>query len=328
MQTSKCLKLYFFLTVVFNLLVLFSFSQNDKQDMKSAMLTYVSDSACNCIKKINTAGKPYSIINDEINDCILNQVSFYRLTRILIEKDSFLLYMNDSTLPISQYTQLDAKSDEFLNYYFEIKSQLLENCLSMMAKVYSNDEVHQNSLSSNKKAMKLYNEAVELEKGNLSEKSIELLLKSIKKDSNFAFAWDILGLNYRKTGEYDKAIDAYEHSITIDPKGKLPWQNMAVVYEYKKDYMGAIICYKKLAKLDIINPEVFYGIGRIYALYLNDYEYALENMCIAFSLYKEINSPDVEDAKTFINVIHEDMKKDGNEEKFEAILLKHFPNEK
>lgn len=321
-------KSYFFLTVIFNLMVLFSYSQTHKEEMKSAMLAYVSDSACNCTKKIITTDKSYSTINDEINNCILDQVSFYRLTCKLIEKDSFLLYMNDTTLPINQFSQVDENSDEFLNYYFEIKSHLLENCVSMMAKVYSNDEIHQNSLSSNKKAMKLYNEAVELEKKNQSEKSIELLLKSLKKDNKFAFAWDILGLNYRKIGDYDKAIDAYEHSIAIDPKGKLPWQNMAVVYEYKKDYTGAIICYKKLSKLDVMNPEVYYGIGRIYANYLYDNEYALENMCIAFSLYKEINSPFVEDAKTLINIIHENMKKEGNEEKFEAILLKHFPNVK
>jgi tetratricopeptide (TPR) repeat protein len=195
----------------------------------------------------------------------------------------------------------------------------------MKAKSYSKDELHEFSMSSNKKALELYSKSLEAENEKDYAKAVDYLLKALKKDSLFAFAWDNLGLNYRRLGEYDKAIDAYEHSIRVDPNGKLPWQNMAIAYEMKKDYIGAIICFKKLALLDVTNPEIYYGIGRISATHLGDYESALENICIAFSLYKEINSPDIKDAKQLIGLIYDAMKKNGDEERYNQILLKHFP---
>ena len=321
---TNCSILFLFLFF----LSLKSFSQTDKKKLKESNLAYISESACDCIKQLDLKGKSYNIVNEAINDCIYKQVSFYRLTSILIEKDSFLLFMNDSTLPIDQYLNAKIEDNEFLDYYYEIKGFLLENCVSMRINFYSNEEHHEHSLSTNKKALKWYYQAIELENANKNEESIALLKKVLQKDSVFAFAWDMLGLNYRKIGEYDKAIEAYEKSIAIDPKGKFPWQNMAIVYEYKKDYIGAIICYQKLGELDIINPEVFYGIGRITAFYLNDFENALDNICIAFSLYREANSPEKNDAMKIMEYIHDEMKKDGNEAEYDKILLKHFSSPK
>jgi tetratricopeptide (TPR) repeat protein len=301
-----------------------SFSQTDKEKLKETNLAYISESACDCIKQLDLKDKSYDIVNEAINDCMYKQVSFYRLTSILIEKDSFLLFMNDSTLPIDHHLNAKIEDNEFLDYYFEIKRYMLENCMSMRINIYSPEEKHDQSYSTNKKALKWYYKAIELVNANKNKESIELLKKALHKDSVFAFAWDMLGLNYRKVGEYDKAIEAYEKSISIDPKGKFPWQNMAIVYEYKKDYTGSIICYKKLGELDIVNPEVFYGIGRITAYYLNDNEYALENICIALSLYTEANLPEKNDAMKIIGYIHDEMKRDGKEAEYDKILLKHF----
>jgi cytochrome c-type biogenesis protein CcmH/NrfG len=45
------------------------------------------------------------------------------------------------------------------------------------------------------------------------------------QDPEFAFAWDNLGISYRRLNNYDKAIDAYSKSIAIDPK----WINAAKI---------------------------------------------------------------------------------------------------
>jgi tetratricopeptide (TPR) repeat protein len=324
MHFQKNIKKRFILFFCICFIALNSFSQTDKKQMKESMLAYVSDLACNSIKKLDLKDKSYNIVNEAINDCIYKEVSFYRLTNILIEKDSFLLFMNDTTFRVDHILNAKIEENEFLDYYFEIKSYLLENCVSMRLNLYSNEEHHEHSLSKKKKALKWYYKAIELKNANKYDESIVLLKKVLKKDSIFAFAWDMLGLNYRKIGEFDKSIEAYEKSISIDPKGKFPWQNMAIAYEYKKDYIGAIICYKKLGELDIINPEVFYGIGRITAFYMNDNENALENICIALSLYNEANSPEKKDAMYIIGYIHDEMKKEGKEAEYDKILLKHF----
>jgi len=123
-----------------------------------------------------------------------------------------------------------------------------------------------------------------------------------------------------KLGEYDKAIGAYNKSLEVDPTGLLPLQNIAIVYQYKKEYKKAIKAYEKLAEIDKYNPEVYYGIGQIYSVYLKEYEKGLDNMCKAYNLYVEQKSPYRSDAEEIISMIHTEMKKEGKEEKFNEIL--------
>jgi cytochrome c-type biogenesis protein CcmH/NrfG len=54
------------------------------------------------------------------------------------------------------------------------------------------------------------------------------------QDPEFAFAWDNLGISYRRLNNYDKAIDAYSKSIAIDPKWINAATNIAVAYIHKK----------------------------------------------------------------------------------------------
>ena len=152
------------------------------------------------------------------------------------------------------------------------------------------------------------------------EKAKDLFEKAVKEDPEFAFAWDNLGLSYRRLNNFDKAMDSYEKSLEIDPKGMMPLQNIAVVYEYKKKYKKAITAYEKLAELDKNNPEVYYGIGNIYTTYIKNYETGLENMCKAYNLYIEQKSPYRTDAEKIISIIYAEMKKQGNEDKFNQIL--------
>jgi tetratricopeptide (TPR) repeat protein len=119
---------------------------------------------------------------------------------------------------------------------------------------------------------------------------------------------------------YDKAIECYERSLKIDPKGQMPLQNIAVAYQYKKEFQKAIDAYKRLSVLDRNNPEIYYGIGVIYASSLIDYELSLENMCKAYNLYVEQKSPYRTDAEKLINALYVEMKKQGKEQKFKEIL--------
>jgi tetratricopeptide (TPR) repeat protein len=120
--------------------------------------------------------------------------------------------------------------------------------------------------------------------------------------------------------KFDEAIDAYEKSLEIDPNGMMPLQNIAVAYQYKKEYKKAIKAYKKLAIIDKSNPEVFYGIGNVYTINLKDYEEGLDYLCKAYNMYIEQKSPYRTDAEKLINYIYSEMKEQGKEEKFNQIL--------
>jgi tetratricopeptide (TPR) repeat protein len=124
----------------------------------------------------------------------------------------------------------------------------------------------------------------------------------------------------RKLGNYDEAIEAYKKSLEIEPKGVMPLQNIAIVYQYKKEYDEAINAYEKLAEVDKNNPEVYFGIGHIYSSYKNDYEKGLDNMCKAYNLYVQQKSPYRTDAEKVIQTIYSEMKKQGNEKRFSEIL--------
>jgi tetratricopeptide (TPR) repeat protein len=139
----------------------------------------------------------------------------------------------------------------------------------------------------------------------------------------FSFAWDNLGICYRKTDQYDEALKAYRKSIVANPQGRMPWQNIAVVYEFQKEYQKAIDAYQQLSLLDKDNPEVFYGIGRIYIFKLQDYEKGLDNICTAYRIYETQKSPFRSDAETIIGHVYSEMKKQGKDKRFYEILKAH-----
>ena len=197
---------------------------------------------------------------------------------------------------------------------------MMSNCTSLKEKIASNEKQSAKSFSDNKKAIEYYNKGMDQSKNENFEKAIEYFEKAVKEDSEFAFAWDNLGINYRRLNNYDKAIECYKKSLELDPKGLMPLQNIAIVYQYKKEYNKAIEAYEKLAEIDKNNPEIYYGIGNVYATNLKDYEKGLENMCKAYNLYVYLKSPYRADAEKIISLIYVEMKKQGKEEKFNQIL--------
>jgi tetratricopeptide (TPR) repeat protein len=149
---------------------------------------------------------------------------------------------------------------------------------------------------------------------------------ALKIDPLFAFAWDNLGLSYRKLNNYDKAIEAYNSSLKVDPNGLTPLQNIAVAYEFKKQYDKAIDAYERLSKVDKDNPEVYYGMGRLYVVYLEDYENGLQNLCKAYNIYTDQKSPYRTDAESMISMAYREMKKQGKEKRFTEILKENHIN--
>ena len=93
-----------------------------------------------------------------------------------------------------------------------------------------------------------------------------------------------------------------------------------MAYQYKKEYDKAIKSYEKLATIDKNNPEIYYGIGNIYAMNLKDYEKGLDNMCKAYNMYVKQKSPYRADAEKMINMIYGEMKEKGKEDVFNKIL--------
>lgn len=292
---------------------------------KKQFLKELSENACKCIDSIYTYDKIKDSIASEISSCIDKQVGAYQMGVKIASIGNLdsVKEGDDGKKVIDISINFNPKSNEYKTYYYELERYLTSNCSTIKDKMAVNDKVNSKSVSRNSEALRYYSLGLEESKKENFEKSIEYYKKALVFDKEFAFAYDNMGICYRRLNKFDEAIDAYEKSLKIDPNGTMPLQNIAIAYLYKKDYKKAVKSYEKLAKLDPKNPEVYYGIGNIYAQYLFEYEKALENLCLAYTIYVEIKSPYRADAETLINIVHAALKKDGKEKVFNEILEKY-----
>ncbi|WP_250595253.1 tetratricopeptide repeat protein [Flavobacterium amniphilum] len=280
----------------------------------------LSDEACKCIDSVDVDNVIKDSISSGINRCIDKQVMAYQLLTQLINTNA--LGTKDEKKDVNIVINTNPDSDDYKKHYYEMESYLMENCEAIKRKIATNDVYREKSVSNDPEALKYYNLALKEDKNGNLQKAVEYYKKAIVFDPEFVFAYDNLGITYRKLKEYDKAIDAYEKSLKIDPNGLTPLQNIAIVYQHKKEYKKAIKAYERLAKLDAKNPEVFYGIGQVYAI-ISDFEKSLDNLCQAYNIYIDQNSPYRSDAEKLIQIVYNEMKKEGKEKAFKQILEKH-----
>jgi tetratricopeptide (TPR) repeat protein len=322
-STIKIEKMKKILLIIISILIYTNaISQETEEPNTKILLKELGENGCKCIDSIQVYNKSKIQVSKEINKCIDEQTSTYQMGSKLMKIDDLKASaeMKDGKKQINISINTNEKSKEYKKYYYEMERYLMENCISLNEKIKNNEEQSNKSFSKNQKAIDLYSKGIDESKNENFKKAIEYYEKALKIDPEFTFAWDNLGVSYRKLNNYDKAIESYEKSLEIDPNGITPLQNIAVVYQYKKEYQKAIESYQKLAEIDINNPEIYYGIGQIYAIYLNDYEKGLENMCKAYNIYVEQKSPYRTDAEKIINLIYAEMKKQGKEDNFNEIL--------
>ena len=293
-------------------------SQETAKKKTAGLLKELSENGCKCIDSIETYNIEKQDISKEINRCIDAQAGAYQMGSKLMEIDLSTKLATTKNIDIN--INMDANSEDYKKYYYEMERYMMDNCKSLKAKVASSDLENFYSVSKNPEARKLYSKGEKAsEKGNYKE-AITYFKKALKVDSLYAFAWDNIGLCYRKLNNYPEAIYAYNRSLELDALGIMPLQNIAVAYKYNKEYDKAIASYERLAELDSKNPEVYYGIGETYSLYMNEYEKGLENMCKAYNLYIKQKSPYRSDAEKVIGMIYTEMKKQGKETRFNEIL--------
>jgi len=311
-----------FLIIIFISIYSIGVSQENKKSSSETLLKELAENGCKCVDSINNFNKTKAEVAKEISECIKKQTGAFQLGSKLMEVDELKedAEIIDGKKQINISININENSDEYKKYYYELERYMMTNCTSLKEKIASNEKLSGKSFSENEKAIEFYSKGLKEAKKDNYNKAAEWFEKAVKEDPEFAFAWDNLGINYRRLEKFDKAIECYQKSLEIDPNGLMPLQNIAIVYQYKKEYSKAIEAYEKLEEIDKNNPEVYYGIGNVYATNLNDYEKGLDNMCKAYNMYIEQKSPYRADAEKMINIIYVEMKKQGKEEEFVKIL--------
>ena len=104
------------------------------------------------------------------------------------------------------------------------------------------------------------------DKYDISEESIEneVYLKNLSKEHVIASVLCNRGLEYRKEGDIDKAINDFEKAIDLDPKHAEAYNNVGVAYSMKGHYENAISCYEKSLFLNPKDAGVYINRGNLH----------------------------------------------------------------
>lgn len=303
------------------LILLSSLVFSQKKLDKSKLVQELSDNACKCTDSISIFDRNKKDVLEDIHQCIDKQAGALQLGLLLSGVDD----LSEKAPKVNGKKQVtlnfdtDKNSKQYKDSYNEIERYMMKNCASLK-NIVNASESKAEDYSKNKEAQAFYSKAIAASEKEDWKTAIQNYELTVKADPTFTYAWDNMGICYRRIGEYDKSLEAYRKSLAINPKGKMPLQNIAITYIYKKEYQKAIDAYADLDKIYPGDPEVYYGAGVIYFNNLNDNEKALDNICKAYKIYNEQKSPYRTDAETIMGNILKKMEGEGKKEKFKEIL--------
>jgi len=180
---------------------------------------------------INSFNRAVNIDNEDFNSLNYLGYTYYKLGDV----DEAIKIINKSLLINPKH------SDAFLNL-FEIKLDL--------------DEIEE--------ALNYYEKYFDLEIETRDfERAEGLLQKLLNKDKENVNAMIYLGLNCFEKGEYQKAIEYYKKSLSIEPDDAIIWDKIGLAYEYNQDFINAKMAYKKANELKSNNEEILLHLHQI-----------------------------------------------------------------
>jgi tetratricopeptide (TPR) repeat protein len=106
-----------------------------------------------------------------------------------------------------------------------------------------------------------------------------------------AVAWNNKGAIYDKMGEYDKALQAYDNAIQLNPEYAEAWANKGVALYNISEYSEAIQAFNKSISIDPNKAWVWYASGSAYYK-LGQYEMAINAYDEAINLNQKENRED------------------------------------
>ncbi len=278
--------------------------------------------ACDCLYKIdiNLSDEPK---NDSIRSCVTGAIIRLQTADIM----SQMLKMVDSVKFTGDQDTITIAGDK--NFvvavdrdYDGIQRKLMKDCPALKDLLETNNKEHKNSYSENSKALVFYEKGQTFLSREEYESAIVEFTKAVKKDPNFAFAWDNLGVCYRRTNRLRQAIECYDKSLKLDPKGSVPLMNRAAAYDLLGEHQNAIAAYEKYIDVYPDDAEGFYGISRQQNI-TKDYANALESAFKALVIYDKAGSAYEEDAINVIREILANLRKEDKIDIYNTFAEKH-----
>jgi tetratricopeptide (TPR) repeat protein len=153
----------------------------------------------------------------------------------------------------------------------------------------------------NEQAMRLYNDALQLQQQGRLLDSEAAYLKAIELDPRYCDAMDNLGQMLRSVGDTKQAISWYTRSLSVKPDNVVAHQDLAVAYRVQGDINRSQTEYRWLIQNDPVNPEGYYGLGMT-CLDSGQTQAAIEPLERAAQMYRANSSPLLADAQYLLGV--------------------------
>ena len=147
---------------------------------------------------------------------------------------------------------------------------------SEMAINYCTQAIESGQLSGKGLAFAFYKRANGYYERGQYDRAIEDYNHVIGLNPNHANAFSNRGATYALRGEYDRAIENYDEAIRLNPKHADAFSNRGVAYARKGDYDRAVENYDEAIRLNPKHAAALYGRGNAYRR-KGDYDRAIEN---------------------------------------------------
>ena len=82
------------------------------------------------------------------------------------------------------------------------------------------------------------------------ERATTALLQAVKSDPNNAELWTHLGFAYRKTGQLDQAVDAFNKAATLNPRSTDALYMLGIIYESRHQTQDALRAWKAYVAIE------------------------------------------------------------------------------
>ena len=133
--------------------------------------------------------------------------------------------------------------------------------------------------------------------------TLAALIKATQTTPDNVNAWTQLGHFYFDSGEYEKAIQAYEKSLQLDGSRPDVWTDLGVMYRRTGNPDKALECFDRALKLDSRHEVALFNKGVVLMHDLKKPKAALEAWQKLIEINPNAKTPDGQSVKAMIDQI-------------------------
>src|ERR1051326_5303197 len=149
------------------------------------------------------------------------------------------------------------------------------------------------------RALRLYNEALELARAGKNELAIDKLRQAISEYSDFMLAYNELGVQYTRLGNYGKADESLLSALKIATEAFTPLLNHGIALALEKQFGAAVAELSHALRIREQSAMAHYFLGQALAN-LERFDESEQHLTRALSL----GGPEVNDAHKFLGAIY------------------------